>query len=62
MVFTSEPCGSYFKLVEAHRLGEGIRASEIIGAIPRASLGGLLPAAISWDDYKPTQILETWLT
>jgi glutamate formiminotransferase len=51
-----------FVLAEAHKLGEGVRASEIIGAIPRASLGGLPPEAISWDDYKPDQILEHWLT
>ncbi len=50
-----------FVLAEAHRLGAGIRASEIIGAIPRASLGGLPPAAICWDDYKPAQILENWI-
>ena len=50
-----------FVLAEAHRLGIGLLHSEIIGAIPRASLGGLPPEAISWDDYKPTQILENWL-
>ena len=50
-----------FVLAEAKRMGEGVRASEIIGAIPRASLGHLPPEAISWGDYKPEQILETWL-
>lgn len=49
-----------FVLAEARRLGVGLRASEIIGAIPRASLGGLPPEAISWNDYRPAQILETW--
>ena len=51
-----------FVLAEAHRLGAGFLSSEIIGAIPRASLGGLPPEAISWDGYQPAQILETWLT
>ena len=50
-----------FVLAEAHRLGEGLRCSEIIGAIPLTSLGGLPPEALSWDDYKPAQVLETWI-
>jgi len=50
-----------FVLAEAHRLGVGLAGSEIIGAIPRASLGRMPPEAISWNDYKPTQILENWL-
>lgn len=49
-----------FVLAEVHRLGEGLRNSEIIGAIPVASLGRMPPEAISWHDYKPTQILENW--
>ncbi|MCW3098410.1 MAG: glutamate formiminotransferase [Chthonomonadaceae bacterium] len=49
-----------FVLAESHKLGEGLRSSEIIGAIPVASLGGLPPEAISWGDYKPEQILENW--
>ncbi len=49
-----------FVLAEAHKLGVGLRTSEIIGAIPRASLGRLPPEAISWDDYKVGQVLEHW--
>jgi glutamate formiminotransferase len=49
-----------FVLAEAHKIGEGLRTSELIGAIPVASLGGLPPEAISWDSYKPSQILENW--
>ena len=33
--------------------------SEIIGAVPLASLGGLPPEAICWSDYNPSQILPT---
>jgi glutamate formiminotransferase len=35
--------------------------SEIIGAIPLASLGGLPPKAIHWNAYHPAQILENSL-
>lgn len=45
----------------AMELGAGVAESEVIGAIPRASLGGKPPDAILWRDYRPTQILETWL-
>jgi glutamate formiminotransferase len=46
---------------EAAQRGVTGLESEIIGAIPRASLGGLPPSAIHWHTYKPTQILEYWL-
>ena len=36
--------------------------SEIIGAIPAASLAGQAPDAINWHTFKPEQILETWLS
>ena len=49
-----------FVLAEAHRLGAGLAGSEIIGAIPLASLGHMPPETISWHNYKPTQILEHW--
>lgn len=47
---------------EAERLGVSIFASEIIGAIPRLSLGGEAPEAILWRDFRSTQVLETWLS
>lgn len=59
---TSLPAVFNFVLEEAHKLGEGLRYSEIIGAIPRASLGGEPPVAIAWDGYKPEQILENSLS
>lgn len=46
---------------EAERLGVAAAESEIIGAIPRASLGGEPPESILWHAYRPTQILEHWL-
>ncbi|HLK61490.1 MAG TPA: glutamate formimidoyltransferase [Chthonomonadaceae bacterium] len=50
-----------FVRAEAHKMGEGVLESEIIGVIPRAALGMLPPEAIAWNDYKPEQILENWL-
>ncbi len=49
-----------FVVEEARKLGVGVKASEIIGAIPFASLGGLPPEAVLWKDYKPAQVLENW--
>ena len=46
---------------EANTLGADAVESEIIGAIPRFSLGGEPPEAILWKRYNPHQILETWL-
>lgn len=46
---------------QAVALGTAARESEIIGAIPRASLGNESPAAILWHGYKESQILEAWL-
>ena len=45
---------------EAARFGVFHLESEIIGAIPRASLGGLPPEAIRWNASNPEQILEPW--
>ncbi len=45
----------------AMELGAAVYESEIIGAIPRALLGGRPPETILWRAYRPTQILETWL-
>ena len=59
---TALPAVFDFVRAEAHRLGDFKLTSEIIGAIPRAALGGLPPEAIAWDDYKPEQILEIWTT
>jgi len=59
---TSLPAVFDFVLAEAHRLGDFKLTSEIIGEIPRASLGGLPPEAIAWNDYKAEQILETWIS
>ena len=50
-----------FVASEAAALGVADLESEIIGAIPRASLGGQPPEAIRWTAYKESQILETWL-
>jgi len=58
---TTLPAVFDFVKAEVGRLGEFGLTSEIIGAIPRASLGGLLQEAIAWEDYKPEQILETWI-
>jgi glutamate formiminotransferase len=38
----------------------GVRESEIIGLIPRASLGGESPKRILWRDFRETQILDYW--
>jgi glutamate formiminotransferase len=58
---TTLPAVFDFVQTEARSLHTAIRASEIIGAIPRAVLGGQPPEAIVWADYKPAQILEHWL-
>ena len=50
-----------FVRAEANARGTDIAASEIIGAIPLASLGGQSPKALFWHRYNPAQILETWL-
>lgn len=46
---------------EAQACGTDVAESEIIGAIPLASLGGQSPEALLWHNYHPNQILETWL-
>jgi glutamate formiminotransferase len=46
---------------EAARLGADAAESEVIGVLPRASLGGQSPQSILWHAYRPAQILETWL-
>lgn len=59
----STPLPAVFEFVraEAARLGVTDLESEVIGAIPRAALGGATPESIRWVGYRPTQILETWL-
>ena len=47
---------------EAAKYGITKLESEIIGAIPAASLAGQTPDAINWHTFKPEQILETWLS
>jgi glutamate formiminotransferase len=47
---------------EAKRHRVSVVESEIIGAIPRSSLGDQPPEAILWHAYRPTQILETHLS
>jgi glutamate formiminotransferase len=42
-------------------LGADAVESEVIGVLPRASLGGQSPQSILWHAYRPAQILETWL-
>jgi len=58
---TTVPAVFEFVRAEAHRLGDFVLSSEVIGAIPRASLGGSPPEAIAWEDYRPEQILESWI-
>lgn len=57
------PLPSLFDTVQefASALGVAVAESEIIGAIPLASLGGKPPSVIRWHSYRPSQILETWL-
>ena len=57
---TPLPAVYRFVAEEAAKLGIGVEASELIGALPIASLGGEPPDAIRWKGYKPAQILETW--
>jgi glutamate formiminotransferase len=45
---------------EVAQFGVSVLESEVIGAIPRAALGGESPDSILWHDFKPTQILEHW--
>ncbi len=59
---TSLPAVHDFVLAEAHRLGAGLRESEVIGAIPARALDSQSPEAISWESYRPGQILENWET
>ncbi len=46
---------------EAIALGTDAVESEIIGAIPRFSLGNEPPENFLWKRYQPTQILEMWI-
>lgn len=46
---------------EAARRGVYEVESEIIGAIPAASLAGQSPESIHWRSFNPAQILDTWL-
>ena len=57
------PLPSVFEAVRewAMEMGASVYESEIIGAIPLASLAGRPPETILWRAYRPTQILETWL-
>jgi glutamate formiminotransferase len=56
------PLPYVFDYVRSAAREEGSEAaeSEIIGAIPLASLAGASPASILWSRYRPEQILETW--
>jgi glutamate formiminotransferase len=58
------PLPALFRTIAAHagRLQAEDLESEIIGAIPAASLGGEPPEAIQWHTYRPEQLLETWLS
>jgi glutamate formiminotransferase len=57
------PLPAVFRFIAegAARLGVTDLESEIIGAIPEASLGGERPQSIHWRSHKATQVLETWL-
>ncbi len=46
---------------QAEREGIQVCESEVIGLIPRASLGEEPPELIFWRDFRPTQIIEYWL-
>jgi glutamate formiminotransferase len=46
---------------EARRSGTDARESEVIGLIPRASLGGESPERILWNGFLETQILDYWM-
>ena len=54
------PLPAVFQFIqhEAASFGLSDFESEIIGAIPLASLGGLPPEAIHWNAFRPAQILE----
>jgi glutamate formiminotransferase len=57
------PMPAVFDFVRAQAKHEGVQAaeSEIIGLIPRASLGGVPPERILWHGYRETQVIEYWL-
>lgn len=58
---TSLPAVYAYVTEAAAKWSVDIRNSEIIGVIPEATLGGATPESIRWLDFKPNQILETWL-
>lgn len=49
-----------FILQEAGKQSVGVVESEVIGLVPRASLGGESPERIKWRGYRETQILDYW--
>jgi glutamate formiminotransferase len=57
------PMPAVFDFVRRHAEEEGVdpAESEIIGLIPRASLGGEPPERILWHGYRETQVIEYWL-
>jgi glutamate formiminotransferase len=59
--FTPLPLVYRFVRDAVMREGAGVQESEVIGLIPRASLGGETPEAIQCTGFKQTQLLEYWL-
>jgi glutamate formiminotransferase len=57
------PMPAVFDFVRRHAEEQGVEVaeSEIIGLIPRASLGGEPPDRILWHGYRETQVIEYWL-
>ena len=43
---------------EADRLGVELGASELVGLMPRAALGGVDPHELGLEDFRPSQLLE----
>jgi glutamate formiminotransferase len=43
---------------EADRLGVELGASELVGLMPRAALGGVDPAELGLEEFRPSQLLE----
>ena len=57
------PMPAVFAFVKELALAAGTRPirSEIIGVVPRVSLGSGSPEEILWHDYTPERVIENWL-
>ncbi len=60
---STAPLPSIFDLVrkEAGDRGVNVLESEIVGLLPRFSLGAEPPERINWRDFRAEQIIENWL-